>query len=431
MTLATAASPSVFPSPGAPALIAPGDVRQLEHWRLAIERLGDVDGIAPPQVWAGLEHYMGQSLRTALLESVRRLHAVSRSLDAQRRTVATPAQAAEWRRRLVALRRAYFRTEAMIDFFADALATRASPRTGALLRACDHIATRSMAEVLAPLGRQVPSALVFLEKGPGAAILRGGLILNDGLTPNPVAAIRITRHNLLRATALIHEAGHQVAAMLGWVPELAARIRALPFADEARSAWASWASEIAADAFALAHTGFASLLALRDVVDGDHAAAFQFIPGDPHPIPYLRVELSAAVLRRAYGAGPWDETIAEWRRAHPLHAAPHDVAALARASAPLLPGVADAMLWSRYPAFGGRALSEVIDPERVSPRALAELQRAIGGALHRSPYWLWNEAIRVLALTGLEAGGGAEDTRAAMRRQEEWMLTLGAARAGQ
>jgi hypothetical protein len=217
--------------------------------------------------------------------------------------------------------------------------------------------------------------------------------------------------------------------MLGWVPQFAARVRSLPFASQtAAEVWAGWASEIVADAFALAHTGFASLIALADVVDGDDAAVFQFIPGDPHPIPFLRVELSAAVLRRAYGGGPWDDSIAEWRRAHPVSAAPRDVARLVEISIPMLPRLSEAMLWTAYRGFGGKSLADLIDPDRVSPHALRELDRAIGKALYKSPYWLWTEAIRVLALTGAEAIGGPEQTRAAMKRQEDWMLQLGAAR---
>ena len=39
-----------------------------------------------------------------------------------------------------------------------------------------------------------------------------------------MAAVKITRHNLLRPTALIHEAGHQVAHIAGWNQELAAAL---------------------------------------------------------------------------------------------------------------------------------------------------------------------------------------------------------------
>jgi len=41
------------------------------------------------------------------------------------------------------LRRAYLRTETTLDFFADAIATRANPRIGALLRAADSLARQN------------------------------------------------------------------------------------------------------------------------------------------------------------------------------------------------------------------------------------------------------------------------------------------------
>ena len=71
-----------------------------------------------------------------------------------------------------------------------------------------------MAMLLDQLGRPTPSAISYFEKGIGAAVLRANLRLWDGTGVNPVAAIKITHHNLLRNTALIHEAGHQAARWL-------------------------------------------------------------------------------------------------------------------------------------------------------------------------------------------------------------------------
>jgi len=69
------------------------------------------------------------------------------------------------------------------------------------------------------------------------------------------------------------------------------------------------------------------------------------------------------------------------------------------------------------------------DPQRVSPAALAELERAAGGAAFTSPFWIWNEAIRLLALTGYHAAQSAAALRAAAQQQERWMLKLGALRS--
>jgi hypothetical protein len=409
--------------------VAASDVRQLDHWRRAIDRLGDLESLAPIPVWQGLEHYTGQSLRRALLDAVDVLRRVAATLEAEIWTVATDEQSERWRGRLIGLRRAYFRTESMIDFFGDALATRAPSRVAALLRACDHLARRAMQQILLPLGRQIPGTLVYLDKGAGAAVLRPGVLWSDGMTQTPLASVKIARHNLLRGTALLHECGHVVDAVCGWRAELADALGAIPFAlPEARAAWRQWSPELAADAVAAAHTGYASLIALRDVVDGDVHEVFQYYPGtDPHPIPYLRCLVVGAVLDRAYGpSGPWSHLIAEWRTAHRIDRAPRDVQAIVAASEPHLPAIADALLWTRYRAFGGASLAEIVDPERVSLAALQTLSRASGAALYKSPAWLWDECVRLLALTGWQAAGGIREAREAMQQQEEWMLRLGA-----
>ena len=78
-------------------------------------------------------------------------------------------------------------------------------------------------------------------------------------------------------------------------------------------------------------------------------------------------------------------------------------------------------------AFGGRPLVSLVDPGRVKPEALAELELRAGGALHTSRDWIWNECLRLLALSGLRAATMPERAQEALRRQEDWMLRLGMA----
>ena len=143
----------------------------------------------------------------------------------------------------------------MLDFYGDAVNTRTGPRLAAILAACDALAVRSMVTALSPLGKEAPPVLTYVDKGLGASILRAGLRLWDGGSPSPVAAIKIARHNLVRPTALIHESGHMFAHVTGWNDDLSAALSAeladMPSA--LAETWASWASEIAADAFAFAH----------------------------------------------------------------------------------------------------------------------------------------------------------------------------------
>ncbi len=400
--------------------------RECEHWKSAAERLADVDAVAAPSAWQALEHYLGVSLRGALGSVIGRLRRMATAFE-QLLTRASPEQGIEQlQNQLVAVRQAYLRAETTVDFYADALAARASPRLGALLRACDHIATRSMAEALTPMGREVPAALTYIDKGLGASILKAGLRLWDGTEENPVCSIKITRHNLLRPSATIHETGHQVAHMLGWVPELAARLESGLGSNELGRFWSGWASEVSADGFAHAHTGFAAAVALHDVLDGADTAVFQFIPTDPHPVSFLRVHMAVDMCRRSFGAGPWDRLADSWNAKHPLERCPPDIRPVLAASLKTIRRVTEIVLYEPYRAFGHRPLTALIDPRRVSPAALEELEGQAGATAFSSPYWAWNEAIRLMALNGYRAGLGRAELRKATAAQEQWMLRLGA-----
>jgi hypothetical protein len=366
------------------------------------------------------------ALRQTIGETLSRLRTNGERLRAELAGAAEVSELARVRAGIMRYRREYLRAETTVDFYADALATRAAPRTGALLRACDHIATRSMSEALSPLGRQVPAVLSYLDAGLGASILKAGLRLWDGTSESPVATVKITRHNLLRPTSAIHEAGHQVSYMLGWNDELAASLlRGLKGTESVCRLWSSWASEIAADAFAFVCTGYAAVTALHDVVDGGAVRVFSILPGDPHPASYLRLRLGVAMCRATYGDGPWDALERAWCRQYPLKLAPAETREFFEESVALLPRATSLILKSPYRAFGNRPLVAIVNPERVSPRALEELERAAGDAAWSSPYWIWNESIRLLALTGYRAAESAASMRDALVQQERWMLKIG------
>ena len=67
------------------------------------------------------------------------------------------------------------------------------------------------------------------------------------------------------------------------------------------------------------------------------------------------------------------------------------------------------------------SLSELIDPQQVSPLSLMQMERAAGAALYTSPFWAL-EGIRIVALTGLRIGIEPENAPAILRQQEAWMI---------
>jgi hypothetical protein len=401
--------------------------RQVAHWSAAAARLEELDDLASPAAWAGLERYLGLSIRQHLGACVQQLNREAASLQTAFAAATSSTALAAVRRKLLAFRRFYLRVETTLDFFADAINPRTSPRIAGLMKACDTLAHRSMAQLLDQLGKPTPVALTYVDKGLGASILKAGLRLWDQTGVNPVATIKITRHNLHRPTALIHETGHQVAHIVGWNEELAASLgEALADAPVGvADAWASWSSEIAADAFSFVHTGYAAVAALHDVVAAEDV--FRHIPGDPHPISYARVLLGVEMCKAFYGAGPWDDLALAWTQLYPLERAPEVTRRLLRASLPLIPKIVDITLRKPMRGFEARPLVALINPERVKPETLLAMERQLGPALYTSMHWIWTEALRLLALTGLRKATMIERAGEMLKVQEQWMLRLGGA----
>ena len=397
---------------------------EIAHWRYAIDALQDLDLLASPAGWAGLEDYLRTGLRARLRAVLASVALEAAALEGSFKGGAPTPQV---RARLLRLRARYLQLETVTNFFGDALATRSNPAMGAILRGLDTVAADSMDAVLRPLGLESPPALVYFDKGLGASILRAGVRLWDQANPSPAAAIKVTRHNGSHPTALFHETGHQVNFQTGWNGELAAALRRTLAArsTEVAEMWESWASEVGADVYAFAFAGWAPLPALANVVDGTTAAVHRVIPGDPHPFPWVRVMFNAAMCRSWYGAGPWDRIAAAWQARHPFERAPRDARALAQASMAAMDTIVELCTRTPMHAFGGRPLTAMVDPQRVSPRALTQFATRAGASLLTSSYLERRESIRILAW--LATRGLSDPERGAIHRRnlEAWLGRLG------
>jgi hypothetical protein len=414
-------------------------LRQLNHWEGAAERLDDFEATASPEAWASLENYVGVALRAGLKEARDQLKRESTAVRAAFNAVRSRSQLELVGDQVALLRKRYMQTESLVDFYVAAVRARANPEVGLQLRACDVMADRSVRGALEPLGIKAPPIMTYFTTGLGASILRIGTRLWDG-SLSPIAAIRLTYHNRFRTTSLFHECGHQFAGLTGWNEAFtqllhsrlggAARgelagIRRLRAGGEFADIVAGWSSEIAADAFAFANTGYASVVALSDVVAGRGAEVFRFLPSDPHPISYLRVLLGVEMCRRFYGMGPWDELAAAWQEQYPLHLAPQVAATIVTAVTPMLPDVVDAALLTPLSCFKGKNLAQIVDPQRVAPAALRAMERKACGSAFTSSHWIWNECIRLTALTGLRYATEPQTGAQVLKQQEDWMIRLG------
>ncbi len=400
--------------------------RQVNHWLQAANRLSVLDNLASSNAWHGIEQKMGILLKISLKKSIDDVIAIANSLKKQLENSSDQTNLRSVKRGVLQLRQQYLKAEETIQFYTVAINSRTTPNLASLLRACDVLCIKSMQELLQPLGKTTPFVLTYIDKGVGASILKAGLRLWDG-SISPVAAIKVTQHNLYRPTAIIHETGHQVAHILNWTDELATALNhELQGHNKIIGAtYASWASEMAADAFAFVHTGFAAVAALNDVVSGYPQAVFAYHPNDPHPISYLRVLMNIEMCRQFFGAGHWDNLEEAFKNDYDINLVNYPSVNLIKSCIPALSEVVRILLKRPYRAFGNKSLTQIIPPERVSPRELEKLEYLAGPSLFTSHAWIWKESLRLLALNGYKIGIGKGDLPALYKQQEDWMTQLG------
>lgn len=412
---------SVGAAPG--ALVGADLRRQVAHWLASARTFRDAEEFASLEAWRSVERQIGTPLRQQIHAIVEELITMGEATAALvERACADPELTERAAKAVQGFRRRYVQVDTTLDFLGDAVNSRTSPVLRAALTTLDRLAVASMTPALARAGRPVPQVLVYQDKGLGASILRAGVRLWTPGAVMPVAAIKIVRHNLYRPTSLFHESGHQVAFLTDWTDSARDAIAAALAGDpQLAEMWTPWASEIVADVFAFLHTGYASIAALYDVV-GDAATILRWPIGDPHPVGWLRAALGCEWSRLCFGAeGPWNALQRAMMSHYPIASASPPLRPLLERSLRAMPAIARACLEAPVPALGGAAMTTVHDPARVSPAALAELERAAGPSLWTSPHWREAEGIRIVALAGLREAERPETASHWIDRARTWL----------
>ncbi|MGW3247799.1 hypothetical protein [Streptomyces sp. NPDC001070] len=182
--------------------------------------------------------------------------------------------------------------------------------------------------------------------------------------------------------SLVHETGHQVAALL----DLVASLRPVLYAAERRrgnraerfayACWGRWISEIVADFWAVSRLGVAGTIGLMGVVGLPRRLVLTPVPGDPHPFPYIRVMLSCALGDALYPHPQWKQLAGLWAACYPVARAPREVRGLVSALEATAHGFLDLLLRHRPPALGGEPLARLVPRiHRTPERLLAEYER--------------------------------------------------------
>ncbi len=326
-----------------------------------------------PAALAGIEDHLSAGRRD-----------VSRRGEEFLRWLAGPgatAPAAEQQRRFWTLRIAFQNALSHFDLFSEVITQRSETENGVMLSGLDVAA----AEALRLPGGLVdgPPVVCALHRGLGGAIRRVRTRLPGG-GANPVAIIRIPRERIIGfgvASSLVHEVGHQGAALLGLVESLRTDVRRHPRDGRHRAAWRrwdSWVSEIVADYWAVGRIGIGSTLGLIGLVSLPRGFVFRPADDDPHPVPWIRVLLSCAIGDRLYPDPQWRRLAAVWRRMYPAEDLSPGTARMLADLEDTMPELVTILVRHRSPALRGRRLGEVLSNPHVRPDALLRRFRAWG-----------------------------------------------------
>ena len=295
-----------------------------------------------------------------------------RWLQTSRAQRPTPAAA---QRRFTFLRLRFNAVLSQFDIFADALTQRSEHETGIWLSGLDAVAADALA---LPGYYQAPSVICYLDRGAGAAIRRARTRLPGG-GANPVAIIRVPRERLIGsgiASSLVHEVGHQAAALLDLVNSLRPMLQRMQRQSGQRDLWyywERWISEILADFWSVARIGVGSTLGLMGVVSLPRAFVFRVSLDDPHPIPWIRVKLSCAIGQALYPHPQWARLACIWEAFYPTQGLRVEKRRLLMRLEAGMPEFVELLMQHHPKALHGKSLMEVMQVDTRQPSRLAAL----------------------------------------------------------
>jgi hypothetical protein len=301
---------------------------------------------------------------------------VQRFLGWLRGAIGQVVDVAEAQRRFTFLRLRFNTVLAQLDIFADALVQRSEHEYGTWLGGLDVVAADALD---LPGYFEAPPVVCYLDRGAGAAIRRARTRLPGG-GDNPVAIIRVPRERMIGsgiASSLVHEVGHQAAALLGLVDSLRPILQAMANRNDGdRTAWLCWErwiSEIIADFWAVAKLGIAATTGLMAVVSVPRAFVFRVSLDDPHPFPWIRVKVGCALGQALHPDPQWSRLADLWESLYPqagLDARRQELLADLERT---LPRFVQVLIHHLPVALRGRSLVEVLEPSRHAPRHLRAL----------------------------------------------------------
>jgi hypothetical protein len=319
-------------------------------------------------------------LRRGLLQMSERVHdsiatATNRPSSARlQRVVARKANAHRWVQGI----------EKIWDFYFELFGQRQG-KYGDWLLSCDRIAMDCYQAAYTGIGvaRSVPSPppFCYMRTGFAPATIRRGIRMN------PFPLVQLPYHRMVNPWtlgAVMHEVSHNLQSDLGLNKDVPRQVGLqLLEADMGKfvaSVWVRWNREMFADMSALLLGGPEVVGSLMDVIGREPAIVFRFTRG-PHPTPYLRLLISAELLRRMGFEKEAEQYARAWKRIYPNPRAgtiPHKVLATFPQACKV---AVNAMCYRPYPSLGKKSLSQVIRFEKKDQAMIEESAKRIAAGV--------------------------------------------------
>jgi hypothetical protein len=261
--------------------------------------------------------------------------------------------------------------EKIWDFYFELFGQRQG-KYGDWLLSCDRIAMDCYQAAYTGLGtaRTVPAPppFCYMKTGFAPATIRRGIpVRRIGKQLNPFPLVQLPYHRLVNPWtlgAVMHEVSHNLQSDLGLsrdVPrQVGLRLLNAGLGRSVASVWVRWNREMFADMSALLLGGPEVVGSLMDVIGRAPGAVFAFNPRGPHPTPYLRLLISAEMLRRMGFEKEGEQYARAWRRIYPNPQAgsiPRKVLATFPKACKL---AVDAMCYRPYRSLGNKPFAQVI-----------------------------------------------------------------------
>src|SRR5579863_9578068 len=282
--------------------------------------------------------------------------------------------------------------EKIWDFYFEVFGQRQT-RYAKWLLSCDRIGLDCYRASYLGLGvaRSIPAPPPFsyMATGFAPATFRRGIPLKRlGKQLNPFALIQLPYHRLINPWtlgAVLHEVSHNLQTDLGLskdVPrKVGLRLLRAGASQQVARTWTRWNREMFADMSALFLGGPEVVGSLMDVIGRAPAAVVAYNPRGPHPTPYLRLLISAELLRRMGFTEEAERYARVWKRMYPNPRNGSIPAAVLDTFPEACALAVDTMCYRPYPSLGNKSLAQVIRFEKKDQQMIEEASRRMAAGV--------------------------------------------------